>query len=429
MRLWLAVAAALAASAVVACLAGAARPATTTFDPSGTIRFDGRPTLPIVLSPGPPLGSATPWGTDGLAETASAGVNMYRVGPGTSWSTTDIDSALAWDRAAAAVHAYTWLNLNGYGLAQPGSTADGGLARAVGALNADPSSSAIGMWRGRDEPWWGGIAPSALQFPFCRVTGRGDPSWCAGEAPLDPGHLWVTIEAPRGTAADLAPYSGVTDVHGVDDYPVTLKAGDSPDLHQVGTWTATLASVTPNAPVWTTLQICSSGANDKTTGAYVLPTYRQERYMAYDAILNGAHALNFFGGSVAGCLTPRDAQYGWNWTFWQRALKPLVRQLAAASPLGPALVNDAPTPEVTADDRTTETLVKQGPSASNLWLIAARSGSGYANVTFTGLPAWARQGTVYTEGRSVTASGGSFRDVIGQWGVHVYHFVKPAPAS
>ena len=413
----------LAAGGLAAFLAGAAS-ASTSFDRTGTIRLEGRPTLPIVLSPGPPLGSTTPWGTDGLAETAAAGVNMYRVGPGTSWSSADIASALDFDRAAAALHAYSWLNLNGYALAKPGSTADAGLARVVGALTSDPSSTAIGMWRGRDEPWWGNLLPADLQFPFCRVTGRGDASWCAGEAPLDRNHLWVTVEAPRGTAADLAPYSAVTDVHGVDIYPVTLKAGANPDLHQVGTWTATLASVTPQAPVWTTLQICSSGANDTTTGAYVLPTFAQERYMAYDAILNGADALNFFGGSVEGCFNQSDAEHGWNWTFWQSVLKPLVQELSAASPLSRALVNSARTPRVTADDATTEVMVKQGASPLDLWLIAARSGAGTAKVTFKGLPPWTRRATVYTEGRSVTAAGGSFRDDFSQWGVHVYHLVR-----
>ena len=408
---------------IAACLAGVARSATTTFDRTGVIRFDGRPTFPIGLSPGPPLGSTTPWGTDGLAETAAAGVDMYRVGPGSSWSTANINSALAFERSAAALHVYTWLNLSGYSQAQPSSTADAGLARVVGALTSDPSSAAIGMWRGRDEPWWGGIVPEALQFPFCRVTGRGDPAWCAGETPLDRNHLWVTVEAPRGTAADLAPYSKVTDVHGVDIYPVTLKAGSSPDLHQVGTWTATLASVTPGAPVWTTLQICSSGANNKTTGEYVLPTFAQERYMAYDAIVNGARVLNFFGGDITGCFTQSDADHGWNWTFWQSVLKPLVQELSNSSPIAPALVNSMRAPRVTANDGTTEVLVRQGASAGDLWVIAARSGPGTATVIFKGLPKWARQGDVYTEGRSVTAANGSFRDDFAQWGVHVYHFV------
>jgi len=406
------------------CIAGAARAATTSFDRTRTILFNGEPTFPLVLSPGPPLGGQTPWGTDGLTETATAGVNVYRTGTGGIWRNSDMDSALAWNRAAAALHVYTWPNLGGYSQALPGSPEDTGLAQVVQTLTDDPSGSAIAFWKGRDEPWYSDILPTALQFAFCRVTSRGDPSWCDGEDPLDPSQLWVTIEAPRGTAADLAPYTSVTDVHGVDIYPVTL-AHTSPNLQAVGKWTATLESITPLAPVWTTIQICASGSVDPTTGNYIVPTFQQERYMAYDAILNGAKALTFFGGNNAGCFSGSDATYGWNWSFWQSVLQPLVQQLSASSPIAPALVNPARTPRVTTLGSGTETMLKQGTSVDDLWLIAARNGAGTRTVTFKGLPGWTHKASVYKENRSVTASKGSFKDRFAQWDVHVYHFVEP----
>jgi hypothetical protein len=351
-------------------------------------------------------------------------VNVFRTGVGGAWSAADIKTALDWDRAAAALHAYTWPNLGGYSLAQPGSPEDAGLANVVNTLTDDPSGSAIAFWKGRDEPWWGDFLPSQLQFAYCRVTSRGDPSWCDNEVPLDPSQLWVTIEAPKGSAAELAPYSSVTDVHGVDIYPVTL-AQPFPNLHRVGTWTASLASVTPLGPVWTTLQICSSGSFDKTTGQFIVPTFQQERYMAYDAILNGAKALTFFGGNNANCFTGNDSQYGWNWSFWQSVLKPLVQQLGASSQLAPALVNGARTPRVTTGGSGTEVSLRQGTSVDDLWLIAARTGAGSATVTFRGLPSWAHRGAVYTENRTITAAGGTLRDRFNQWDVHVYHFVEP----
>jgi hypothetical protein len=414
---------AAATCAVVGSLAGAARSATTTFDESRTIQFNGRPTFPIVLSPGPSLGSTTPTGANGLAETAAAGVNMYRTGTGGIWSDADLKTALAWNRAAAALHVFTWPNLGGYSQALPGSPQDVGLANVVNTLTSDPSGSAIAMWKGRDEPWWSEIAPSALQFAYCRVTGRGNPSWCDGELPLDPSQLWVTIEAPQGTAADLAPYSSVTDVHGVDIYPVTL-AHPQPNLQRVGNWTRSLASVTPLGPVWTTLQICASGSFDKTTGASILPTYQQERYMAYDAILNGAKALTFFGGDKSNCFSGTDSQFGWNWSFWQSVLEPLIQQISAKSPIAPALVSGAKGPRVTTG-KGMEAVLRQGTSVDDLWLIAARNGAGTRTVTIKGLPGWARRGSVYTEDRSVTASHGSLRDRFNQWDVHVYHFVEP----
>jgi hypothetical protein len=351
-------------------------------------------------------------------------VNVFRTGVGTAWSADDLQAGLAWDRAAATLGVFTWPNLSGYSQALAGSTADVGLAHVVSTLTDDPSGSAIAMWKGRDEPWWSDVAPSALQFAYCRVTSRGSPFWCQGEVPLDPSQLWVTIEAPRGTTADLAPYSSVTDIHGVDIYPVTY-AHPQPDLHAVGRWTASLTSATPTGPVWTTLQICASGSYDKTTGEFVLPTFQQERYMAYDAILNGARALTFYGGSNTRCFSGSDAQYGWNWTFWQSVLEPLVQELSSSSPLAPALVNGARTPHVTATNKTMETALKQGTSIDDLWLIAAHSNTGRTTVTFKGLPRWAHRGSVYTENRSVIASAGSFRDDFTGWGVHVYHFVEP----
>ena len=423
-RIGITLVAVLAASALVATLAGAARAAETSFNRSRTILFNGEPTFPLVLSPGPALGASTPWGTNGLAETAAAGVNVYRTGTGgVTWSPADIQSAIDWNRAAAALHVYTWPNLGGYSLATPGSSDDEGLAQVIGALTNDPSGSAIAFWKGRDEPWWGGIAPTALQFAYCRVTSRGSPSWCGGEAPLDPSQLWVTIEAPRGTVADLAPYSSVTDVHGVDIYPVSLAHPD-PNLQAVGKWTATLASISPTSPVWTTIQVCASGAFDKSTGNYVVPTYQQERYMAYDAILNGAKALTFFGGNNSGCFSAGDGTYGWNWSFWQTVLEPIVKQLSASSAIAPALVNAAKAPHVTTLGSGTETMVRQGTSVDDLWLIAARNGAGTRTVTFKGLPRWAHRADVYTEDRTIKASGGSFSDRFSQWDAHVYHFVE-----
>jgi hypothetical protein len=350
-------------------------------------------------------------------------VNVYRTGTGGPWSAGDIQAAIDWNRAAAALHVYTWPNLGGYSLATPGSSDDDGLAQVVGALTNDPSGSAIAFWKGRDEPWWSAIAPTALQFAYCRVTSRGSPSWCSGEDPLDPSQLWVTIEAPRGTVDDLAPYSSVTDVHGVDIYPVSLVHPD-PNLQAVGKWTATLASISPSSPVWTTMQICASGAFDKSTGNYVVPTYQQERYMAYDAILNGAKALTFFGGNNSGCFSAGDGTYGWNWSFWQTVLQPVVQQLSASSPIAPALVSSAKAPQVTTLGAGTETMVRQGTSADDLWLVAARNGVGTRTVTFKGLPGWAHRAAVYTEDRTVNASAGSFSDRFSQWDVHVYHFIE-----
>jgi hypothetical protein len=407
---------------LVVAATGGAGAATTTHDASGTIVLDGRRAFPIVLAKGPSRGGTTLDGSDATAEVIRAGATFLKIGPATvPWTDADIADARLDDADAAAKGGYTWVNLSTVSRATPGSASDALLQKVVGALEGDP---AVAMWKGADEPWWSHFDPASLQFSYCRSTGRGDPGWCGGEQVLDSEHEWVTIQAPRGDSTDLAPYSAVTDVHGVDVYPVTLRAAD-PNLHDVGTWTRTMADITPSHSVWTTLQICASGSYDTSTGQFVLPTRAQERYMIYDAIINGARMLAFFGGNNPRCWNAADTEHEWSWTFWNTVLKGLVGEINAISPLAPALVNADTTQVLHTSDPTTQVIARAG-NASDLWVMAARGGTGTAGVTIDGLPPTVTSGTVYTEGRSVPVANGSFTDAFDRWGVHVYHFDVPA---
>ena len=290
-------------------LATAAGAAVTTSNVYGTTLLNGQKVFPIVLAKGPEPDGQTPPGVDDpLEEVVAAGVNFFKVGPADRpWWPEDQADALAWNQAAAAHGAYTWVNLATLADATPQTPIkDARLRDVIALLEGDPSASALAMWKGADEPWWpnGRLQPDDLQYAYCVATSRGDPSWCAGRPVADSDHLWVTIQAPRGTAADLEPYSPVTDIHGVDDYPVVFDEPD-PDLHEVGVWTNTIASITPNHAVWTTLQVCASGS-DNGAGEFVLPTLLQERYMIYDAIINGASSLAFYGGNIFRCWTQQD---------------------------------------------------------------------------------------------------------------------------
>jgi hypothetical protein len=409
-----------------ASLCGGAGAAVTASDANGTVLLDGRKFFPIVLAKGPPAGETTPSGADAIAEVVGAGANVLKIGPATvPWTSADLTEAKLENRAAAAHGGYTWVNLATVSRATAGSQADTLLEQVVTTLKQDAGAGAIAMWKGADEPWWSGTAASALQFAFCRATGRGALSWCAGKPVLDRDHLWVTIQAPRGTSADLAPYSAVTDVHGVDIYPVTA-ANTSPDLAQVGSWTRTMASITPGRSVWTTLQICASGSV-RADGSFVLPTRTQQRFMIYDAIVNGARSLAFYGGNNPDCWNgTSDDEHAWNWTFWNSTLKSLVSEISASSALAPALVDPGSTKVLQTSDPSTQAISRAG-SAGDLWVLAARSGPGTTPVTISGLPASVSTAAVYTEDRSVSLTNGSLTDAFGQWGVHVYHLVPQAP--
>jgi hypothetical protein len=421
----------LVAALLAVVLSAAAGAAVTRFDAQGTTLVDGRKVFPIVLAKGPERGSTTPGGTDALAEVVSAGVNFFKIGPATTaWTSADIADALAWNRAAATLGVYTWINLSTLSRATRGSSQHTLLHQVITSLENDASGTAIGMWKGADEPLWSGFPPSSLQFAYCLATSRGDPSWCGGEPPEDEEHLWVTIQAPRGTASQLAPYSAVTDTHGVDHYPVTFRNRADPRLHEVGDWTKTVESITPNRSVWTTLQVCASGSSDPAgSGAFVMPTRRQERYMIYDAIINGARNLAFYGGNLPRCWSDTDTAHGWNWTFWNDVLEGLIEEINAKSPIADALVNPESTKALTTSDSTTQVIQREGETESDLWVIAARHGAGSETVAISGLPATVTSGTVYTEGRSVSVAGGAFTDTFDRWDVHVYHFTVPAATA
>ncbi len=278
--------------------------------------MDGVARFPIALSPPPPLGGRTPAGVDALDEVVGAGINFLRIGPRHGvWTDDAIADAGNWNAAAAARGIHTWIALGELAHAQPDTPEDAQLQQVVTALKDSPG---FGIWKGQDEPFQTGRTAASLKHAFDATSA------------IDPDHLFVIIEAPRGTAADLAPYSAVCSGHGVDIYPVRF-GNANPDLSRVGRWTRTLRSITPSRAVFTTLQICFSGSDDPAgSGAFVLPTHRQARYMAYDAIINGARGLIFFGGANPHCLHPADATLGWNWTFWNDVLKRLVAEIGAA---------------------------------------------------------------------------------------------------
>jgi hypothetical protein len=416
----LAVAAVVVLLAVV--LAGAAAAAVTSVDQHGTTLIDGQKAFPIVLAKGPERGSTTPTGSDALDEVVDAGVNVFKVGPAQDpWLDPDKFDAVEWNREAAERGVYTWVNLATLATATPATPEREARLREVIALLKD--GPALAIWKGADEPQLAGFAPEQLQYAYCVATSHGVPAWC--QQPADENHLWVTIQAPRGTPAQLAPYSAVTRIHGVNHYPVTWEDRTDPNLNEVGVWTDTIASITPNHAVWTTLQVCASGSSGPG-GTFVLPDRHQERYMIYDAILNGARNLAFYGGNIFRCWNPNDAALGWNWTFWNTVLKGLIQEINADSPIAPALVNPGSTQALTSSDATTQVISREG-AGGDLWVIAARHGAGSQPVTIGGLPSSAAGGTVYTEGRSVTAAGGSFTDTFAQWDVHVYRFGAPPP--
>jgi hypothetical protein len=377
---------------------------TTAYNREGVQLWDGVPTFPIGLSTPPWITQQTPSGGNALDQVVGAGVDLLRFNPASnSWSDADITHAEQLDAAAKARDVATWMFLGDLGHAQSGTAAGERLQQVVSAL---ASSDGMGIWKGADEPFRAGLSAASLAYAY-RETRT-----------LDPNHLFSIIEAPEGTVSQLRPYSTVTNVHGVDEYPIHYGATD-PDLHLVGTWTHTIALATPDLAVTTTLEICFSKSGGPA-GKFVLPTRVQERYMIYDAIINGARGLVFYGGSSPTCFQPSDQSLGWNWSFWYGVLQSLITEIGPHSPVYPALLVPGTGLGLHTSDVTIQVLSRVVAS-KNIWVFAASHAAGTRSVTISGLPSTATQAVRYPGPGSIALHNGSFQDVFARWGVRVYH--------
>ena len=139
-------------------------------------------------------------------------------------------------------------------------------------------------------------------------------------------------------------------------------------------------------PVWMTLQIAWSGTVTSARKPNVVPrfpTLHELRFMAYQAIVAGARGLMFFGGHLTQVSRPADADAGWNWTFWEQVLRPLLQELSSTA-VAPALVAANAKPQVKASAKDVEVLTRR--DGRFLYVLAVRRGGTTSRVAFTGLP-------------------------------------------
>lgn len=412
-----------------------------TIDPqTGCLVIDGQKVFPIGLSEAPPAAGKAPDGTDAWSEVAGAGVSFVRSGfP--NWSLPQIDNQLAAERAtmdAAATHGlHTWPRLGNAGNlpaggAQP-SVPEQLLVKIANGLKTHP---ALVAYKGVDEPALGGTPAAGLARARTRLRA------------IDPDHPIVITQAPRGPVASLVPYRPAFDITGADIYPVAYPPGQHSDLPNkdisvVGDMTKKMVDAAGGKPVWMTLQIAWSGVTPNQQRPDLVPrfpTLQEERFMAYQAIVDGARGLVFFGGQLTQVMRPRDARLGWNWTFWELVLRPLLIELTSPSVL-PALIAPIAGAAVTASAADVELTARS--SGNFLFVIAVRRGGTTSRVTFSGLPP-KRNGAQLTAGqvmfeyaqdplpppvqadkqqfRFVKAANGSFKDWFGPHDAHVYRF-------
>jgi hypothetical protein len=395
---------------------------------TGALLVEGRKVFPLVLSNGPPLGAKAPGGGDAFAEVAAGGASFIRVGR-PNWSLESIDEQIAAEREvldAAAEHGlHSWLQLGNVPNLPAGALSPNRrlLMNIVGQLKGHP---ALGAWKGIDEP--------ANPNRPARVPVAGLVRAYRTLRAADPNHPVVITHAPVGTAAQLTPYRPAFDITGADIYPVSYPpgkhaGGGKRDIGIVGDITRKMVRAAGSKPIWMTLQIAWSGViatEQHPANVPRFPTLSQERFMAYQAIVNGARGLAFFGGHLTQIARPADAQSGWNWTFWERVLRPLLEELTSDS-VAPALVAPNARSQVKASARDVELVTRE--AGGFIYVIAARRGSATSRVGFSGLPRGLTGGEVLFEYndqtfRTVSVANGGFRDWFAQHDARVYRFQR-----
>jgi hypothetical protein len=382
--------------------------------PAGPFLFDDVATFPIGFTKGPPTGATTPDGQNAMATLRKEAYTFQLwYCPHHQWGKEKEEELDALFREANRLGMHVVISIADLQHIKVGdAAATAELKRVVMKYRDEPS---LLFWKGEDEPQWGKIPPEDLRVYYETIH------------ELDPNHpIWIT-HAPRGTASDWKPYSQFMDIGAVDIYPIGYPPGmhsgtSNRDLSVVGDYAQEIReSLDYRKPTMMILQICWSGVTNKGR-TLRFPTFPDERYMTYQSIIDGARGLVYFGGSVAQCLNESDAAYGWNWTFYDRVLRPVLDELKPDGPLYPALIAPDSKLKLSSDGaKDMDFTVRE--AGEYIYLLASRRDAETAQVSYSGLPAGITDGEVLFESpRHVTVTDGKFTDWFGPHEVHVYRF-------
>lgn len=462
-RKLVALVAACTAGIALASSAWAARPITQpskiSLDESGVLLVDGKKVFPITLTiipqPDPKTGAEpkAPDGRHAYEKFADDGAMFMRTGKA-DWNEETIALEQATQKSAAAhgMRCSPWLGWEVANFPASNKKKEAELKHVIDLFKNSPG---MGLWKGADEPDWGNSHNPKNSTPedvanVARIIHENDPNH----------PIWL-VQAPRGSVASMKRYNNGWDIGGIDIYPVSYPPGvhseePNKNLSMVGDWTRMMKQVAGKKPFWMTLQIAFSGTV-KPTQTLRFPTFPEQRFMAYEAIINGSRGLTYFGGALPQTFNDRDKQYGFNWTYWDKIMVPLLQEIGPKSPILPALV--APDSKIAltvkaenppkraratkeeemkkaaaapkefvqdvsgADASAMEFLVRE--AGDDVYVLACKKEGPTVRVRFSGLPAECKTGAVvFEEPRKVEATNGSFTDWFGPNEVHVYKFSR-----
>jgi hypothetical protein len=379
------------------------------------LEIDGRKIFVICFSLPPPVDGKAPNGKNAFAELADVGATFLRAGPlGEGWNAARFEQEKKYQDAAARYGMHCWLSLREAASIKPGVTNHEQLLRKI--LTTFRDHPGLGAYKGVDEPEWGKhpLPPMERAWQILKE--------------LDPNHPLVLIQAPRGTVASLKAYNGVSDIIGADIYPIAYPPGlhsqfvkTNAEISMVGDYARLMMEVGEGEKsLWMTLQVVWSGVCNpgKTLR---LPTFPEERFMTYQAIIAGARGINYFGASIPAGWNEEDQKLGWNWHFWNRVLRPVIEEIGTKSLLYPALVAPESKLPVKVKGAGVEFCVRE--TDKDIFVLACKREGATLHAEFSGLPTNATGGEVLFESpRTVEIKDGKFSDWFAPFDMHVYRF-------
>jgi hypothetical protein len=381
------------------------------------LEIDGKKTFLVGFIMPPAPDAKTPWGKGGIEELHDAGATFLRTGVMGKDVTWDDEATWVreqkWLDAAAKVGMYCMPYLRNAGSVEKPQN-EALLRKIVSRFKDHPG---MGAYYGLDEPQWGNhpVEPMVKAYQIIKE--------------MDPDHpVWVN-HAPRGEVEQLQAYNVTCDATGMDVYPISYPPGThseetNKEISMVGDFTdRTMRVADGKKPVWMCLQVAWSGVV-KPGKTLRMPTFAQQRFMTYQAIIAGARGLIYFGGQLPMTLNARDREYGWNWTHWQKVLRPVIEEIGAKSPLYPALV----APQSKLEFRCVgssgmEHCIRE--VGDEIFILACKREGDTVKVSFEGLPSVEETAEVMFEApRKVKIANGILTDWFAPFDVHVYRLKR-----
>ncbi|MDB6056683.1 MAG: hypothetical protein JWO95_527 [Verrucomicrobiales bacterium] len=386
----------------------------------GVLEIDGTKIFPIGFTTSPPPNGKTPQGRNGIAELADAGATFLRAGPlGEPWTEARWTAEREMEDAAAKYGMHCWLNLReAVDLKKNSAEHEALLRKLVTTFRDHPG---LGVYKGADEPAWGKMSAAGTDHAYQVVKA------------LDANHPLALIQAPDGVLPDLSNikrFNSSCDIVGFDVYPIAYPPGrhsqyvkTNSEISMVGDWTKMATEISGGKKsVWMTLQFAWSGVVKKNK-TLRFPTFPEQRFMAYEAIINGARGLMYFGGNLTPAMTESDKKLGWAWHYWDQVLRRVVEEIGTKSPLYPALTAPNSKLPVTANGEGIEFCVRE--AGNDIFVIACNRSHKTEQVKFSGLGSVTGEAPLlFEEPRSVKAISGTFTDWFGPFEVHAYRFTK-----